>query len=1021
MDIVSNQQENQLQRLNNSEELCNVQNTQLAQLQSNLQVQNQQNEEQYQTEIQNINMKMNIQQQIQIDSIINSITQKYKLFLLYDKNNNEILKYCPKPISTQNEEEGEDQQNYINNITKLKSIVHTLLNFPLKYNKIQNQFQHIKQDFERVHIQISDHISNLLKVTYNINQENLGSNFAKLEKFQKSLEECKDECEKLISELYEMDQVNSFITEHYSSFFGKELQDTQTVIESLQNQLKQYEDEIEIKKNKILIEYCQISLLISQLNTKIKIHEENVNQLQTNKNELKNKLKLLEKNTEKKMEQEEIATELYQKQLIKERDMISKEKLSLYEKNNNDQNDRLKQYQQQINALNKKYPLGNACSQVEKKYFHYYFVQDESGSFKQEHECVINGVTELFKKIKPNDYITYIKFDDSSNLNIHKIQKKDLSSDEFRSKIYKSRNGGTNFSSAFLTLQQQIQQHYNENEYPIIIFITDGQDNSNLDSIISYIHQTCQDILFYTIGYGNVNEKYLKNITNKFNNTIGEEKEINGKRINLFYLKNTPDQLISCLSTISQQQTLITIEDIQNAQQYFKCTFESISQISDEYFNKKEEFYDNKIKNLNNQIKKLFTGDIKSSEQIKDFWKDNIEKLNIQINNLTTEENEEITQIGACKEQINQAKLKFMQQINHNYTGRIENINLELELENKQKSLKNEQIENIKNLKQKIADEKQGQEKYLQEKNTEIIKLGFRNLQHFKKFNELFNNSEDSQKFYINHISDLISLINYLSQQNDLINQAIENSQIYLKESRKLDHQYHVFTQFKQIDETINPENAFESIKKIIFIMNSSIEERCKSKYELNLFYDQTIRSLNLNEIIQQVDKKREDQIEYIQNEVIPIVITDKPRELTLLQRTDKHLNESLYKNSTALKFLKEDLNAEKDQEKIKELQTEIKMQEQELKTLNKQLQETKKQLDKIQFQFETDNQDKINLVNQVVLSLIQAVLFAFYKKKQQMALAPFQQLIYGTLNFTKSLKNYKILSIESGFKSSNK
>lgn len=45
----------------------------------------------------------------------------------------------------------------------------------------------------------------------------------------------------------------------------------------------------------------------------------------------------------------------------------------------------------------------------------------------------------------------------------------------------------------------------------------------------------CGDIIFYTIGYGSINEKQLKSITNKFNKSSNEKKEINGKDVALFY------------------------------------------------------------------------------------------------------------------------------------------------------------------------------------------------------------------------------------------------------------------------------------------------------------------------------------------------------------------------------------------------------------------------------------------------------------------------------------------------------
>ncbi|KAL4510008.1 hypothetical protein ABPG72_010201 [Tetrahymena utriculariae] len=958
-----------------------------------------------------------IQQQLELSSVIASIIYKYDTFMLFQKSLNDILKFSPKPQVI--DVRDQNQQDYVDNIAKLKVMVFFLLDFPLKFNKLQNKFSHTSKNFDRIHVLLSGHISNLLKVTYNINQENLGSNFEKLNEVKKQLEECKAEGEELSEKLYAMLPVNSQIIEHFSTYFGQEIKDTSSYLETEQDLLKKQNNEMEVLLNNTLREYCQTELLILQKNATLKTHETTANLMQKDINDMQVKLKQLKENMEKKIQNDENSKEYYQKQLTNERDRLMKEKQAYLDKKTNDQNIRFTQYQQQLSNLNSKYPLGKMCSFIEKKYFHYYFIQHESGSFSNDHQYAVQGVTKFFDKIRPDDYLTYIKFDSSSYINIGKTLKRNISQYDFINRIKNCRAGGTNFMSAFQALLQQIQNYYNQEEYPIIIFITDGQDSSNLDSISSQILSVCQDLVFYTIGYGSVNEQCLKNITNKFNKSIGERKEINGKSVNLFYVKNTPDDLVQTMSQISQQQSQISIEDIKKAQEFLKESFETMPQTSEDYYSKVDESYNKKISLLNNQIKELITGNCDSIEKLKQTMQNDIQKQNEYINNLIQEQIKENQKIGACKEEIKQIKLQFLQKMQHDKKGAIEDINLEDEIEKKQRSIKDDFKADIDKSKQKILEIKQKIEQLQQEKETNIVEFGFQNIQHFKKFIDLFTNVKDAQSFYINLIQDLVSLIKLSILQNEAFDQAIKNSQTYLKESRKLDNQYHLFTQFKQMDDTIDPENVFESIKKVLFFVNSSIEEKCKDDPELLNFYHSLIRAVNLNEIIQQyVDKKREEQLEYINKTVIPEVIKNQPKELTKLQETEAKQNEKIRKATRKIKNLKDDLLETKDQSERKEIQDEIKDSEQDLKDLNKKHEETKNELEEIQYEFETENSDKIIIVNQVVFGLIYAVMLAFFKKKSQMAANPFYQLLNGSINFTKSLRGYRTLDIQSGFKS---
>ncbi|KAL4466828.1 hypothetical protein ABPG74_010425 [Tetrahymena malaccensis] len=956
-----------------------------------------------------------IELQIETESVISEIVQKYDQFLKFQNGLNQILKYSPKPKDNSNDE---SQQEYVENIKKLKNIIYILIDFPQKYNKLQNQVQNALKDLTQTHMLLCTHIKNLLKVTYIINKDNLGSNYDQLQEIKKSLDSCKTESEGLCNYLYEIQSVNHLITEHYSIFFAKENKDYASELQNLNEEYQKVLNEVDIQQNKVLHAYQQTNLAISQKNANIETHNTSVKLLQQDIKDLKSKLELFQKNMEKIINQDENTKQSYLKKLTEDRDKIIRDKQAFIDKKNSDQEIKLNQYQQQVNDLNKKYPLSKMCSLVEKKCFHYIFIQDESSSFASDHQYAVDGVTKLFDKINPDDYITYIKFDSSAQIKIGKTIKRNLTSSQFRSNIQNCRGGGTSFLAAFQALQQQIQNYYDEKEYPVVIFITCGQESSNIDSISNSILSICLDIVFYTIGYGSVNEQYLKNITNKFNNTVGEKKEINGKNVNLFYVKHTPDELVQSLSLISQQQSRITIEDIKKAQEFLKESFNSMSKTKEEHYSKLKDSYDKRLSLINNQIKELSSQNINSTNEMTKFMFNEIQKQQEYIIKLEQDETKEKSSINSLIYDIKQLKLEFLQSVYYDKQDEIDKLNLEQVLEKQLKSIKDQSKSEIDECKQKIIQFKQKIDQLQVEKENDLVQLGFQNFQHFSKFNELFGQSEESQKFYINLIQNLNMFITQLSYQNQAFDQSIENSKTYLEESSKLDNWYHVFTQFKQIDESIDPENRNQSIRKILFIINSSIEEKCKDDPIMQKFYDQVISAIDFNEIIQTVvNKKREEQVQYIKNKVIPEILKNKPKELTKLEKYEERILLKIRKLKRAVKNLREELKEELDQNKKAELEDEIEQYDQELKELNKDLEESKKQSDEILFEFETENSDKINIINQVVMSLIQATMFAFFKKKSQMASNPFYYLLNSSNSFLKILRGYKTCAIENGSK----
>ncbi|EAR96839.1 von willebrand factor type A domain protein (macronuclear) [Tetrahymena thermophila SB210] len=1008
----SQQQNSDPNNLKNEQE-NKQENSEKAKLEpSQLVVQIQNNQNQQQTQIMR-HGELTIQNQLEVQSVISAIVNKYDKFSVYQDQLNTILKFSPKPSAT--DEDQDSQKKYVENVKKLKQIVCNLLDFPLQYNKLQNSFTDTTKDFNKIHSHLCSHINNLIKLTYNINQDNLGSNYKQLEVIQQKLDACKSDGENLQQTLYKLEKVNDSILEHFSTFFGQQMSDSQDNLFSLKEDLKKEIQKRDKEQYDASQKFQEASLLITQKNSMISTHQTRQKLLNSDIQQIESKIKKLEADKNKQVEDLEARKDKYLKQLEEEKAKLIREKSAFWDKKNSSQEARLSQYSQSINSLNSKYPLGKMCSIVEKKYFHYYFIQDESGSFSNDHQYAIQGVAQLFNRIKPNDYITYIKFDSSSHVDIPKTLKSSLSQGDFISKIQKCRGGGTNFQSAFQTLLQQIQSKYDQQEYPVVIFITDGQDNTDLDSIISQITSLCQDIVFYTIGYGSVNEKYLKNITNKFNNTVGEKKEINGKPVDLFYVKNTPNDLVQSLSSISQQQSSISIEDIKKAQQFLKESFEQMTKTAEEYYSKTEDSYDKKIGLITSQIYELQNKDISSAQQLTESVQKDILKQNQLKNQQIEQVSNENTQIENLRQEIRCAKQTFLRNIGQQDTGKIDDTDIEEELNKNLKLIQDKYQKEIHAIEEKIKNAIKKIEEDQQKQENTIIGFGFQNYPHFKKFNDSQNAVKEAQIYYINLIQDLMSLVKQLQFQNNSFNEAIENSQTYLEESNKFDNQYHVFTQFKQIDETIDPEDSFNSTKKVIFIINNSIQQKCQDDKELLAFYDHVIRSIRFNYIIQNyVDKKKEEQAQYIKNEVIPDIIKTVPKQLSKLETRKKGFDLKISKKEKEIRNLRSDLKDEVDSQKKKEIQEEIKTCEEVLKELNKDLNELLTELEELQSEFETENLEKINIIKDVVFALIQAVTFALFKKKFQMAQAPFYQLLNGGQSFIKALSQYQPLAISN-------
>ncbi|EAR96837.2 hypothetical protein TTHERM_00193290 (macronuclear) [Tetrahymena thermophila SB210] len=649
------------------------------------------------------------QQYIKVESIISSIVNKYDDFLGYQDTLNNILKFIPQPTAT--DQDDHNQQKYVDDIKKLKHIVYELLDFPQKYNCLQNSIQDIIDDYNKVHMDLNNHINNLIQLTYNIEQENLGDNFQKLNEISNNLEQCKFDGQNLQQTLFNMDKVSDFIKEYFSTCYGQQLSNLKSKLEDYKEELEYEIQQSDLEQKQVLKHYQEASLQITQKNAIIQTHLTQQQLFKKDIYEIQLKIKKLEENMQKK----------------------------------------------------------------------------------------INGV------------------------------------------------GDSNTQQLQQTFQQEVQ-----------------------------------------------NQK-------------------------------------------------------------------------------------------------------------------------IQINDLIIKKESQNSKIEELRTQIGFIKLDFLNKIIQ-LTWRLEQTDIEEELSKKLKSIQDAYQTNINEIQQKIKEaNKKIQDQQLKQEKT-YIQLGFQNYQHFKKFNCFYDTVKDIYFYYINLIQDILSLIKQLSFQNQAFQESQKNFEMYREESNNLLYQHDVFTRFKQIDQSINQVDSFSSIKKILFIINSSIEQKCKEEKQ-EAFYDHVIRSISFYKIIKNfVDLSKKEQDQYFVNDIIPEIIR-VPNNLRKLENRNKIFLEKIRKKQKIITNLNDDLKEEVDSQKKQEIQEEIKECENDLKEMNTDFEEIQEELEDIKHEFETDNSDQINIIKDVVFALKNANNFALLEKKKYAIQASFNQLLKRDQSFIKALKQYKTLAIECGSK----
>ncbi|KAL4501564.1 hypothetical protein ABPG72_018615 [Tetrahymena utriculariae] len=980
---------------------------------ANLINKNVENEEERLQEEVNRNNKMTHQMLNLLTDLTQNIQKKHKKIYYYQQCIQQILEYSPKPRDkVENNSDSQNWLQYIQNINKLKDLCHFLSNIPIEYNYLQNKIRSVKYDFLQSYVQVCNSIQGLLNVTYKITKDDLGKQNDSIEKSDKILQECIQDLQKFQQNLKKFESVNSKISEHFSSFFGQELKNYDQEKQALLGELKKCEDAIQKKQEEVSIECCKTMMLISEKEINKIFHEQLIVQYEKRIKDLefkihKPQLELNNKNNEIIVDYDDRLQQLKEekKKIMMEKNDKQIEKI---EKINNMFN----QYTKKVNSLNEKIPLVGKMQQLtQKQCFHYFFIQDESGSFCSDHQYAVDGATTIFEKIRENDYITYIKFTETSTVNIPKTLKKNLTTQDFQNKISNCKSGGTSFLSAFQTLLTQIENNYAQSEYPVVIFITDGQDNSQLDTIISQILSICQDLILYTIGYGSVNEDYLRNITNLFNNTQNEKREINGKLLNLFYSKNTPHDLTQSLNNISQQQGEISIEDIKNKVKFMQETYDSMSQQVDNHYNKIDNDYDKRIAIIDQTIKNLMFGDNISQDRMNQLLNQEIS----QNQTLLDEEKRKVVQekknVAQINDEIKILKNQFQQIFPYN-NQTIEDFNLVEVQREKNKTIQNMFNSDKEAYQNRIVEINRKIEQIQKQQSQRILEFGFQCQEQFNTFKKYLNSTQEAQCFYYDLIQDLISLIMHFKYQNNSFYAAIETSQKFLEHSRKLDNQYYVFKQFQQIDNTIDTDQAFYAKKKILSIMNNSIYEQCKGSQQMEEFYDIVVRKIDFNDIIQnQIDNDKDENQKFIQT-IIPQHIK-KPKQLTEYQPQINKKNISIKKLQKHIEELKQRIQQEDDKELKKESKKQLEQVKLELENDQDELSNLKQDLELLQEDFNLQHADQIAIIEQIVIALIQSVQLAFFKKKYQMSKNQFCQLLNVANIFLEITNNQSLLAIQ--------
>ncbi|EAR97367.1 von willebrand factor type A domain protein (macronuclear) [Tetrahymena thermophila SB210] len=928
---------------------------------------------------------------IQINHSISEMKNYSSQFIKEYKYISQIQQYQPNII----EENKKDQ--YTISVTNFNKLLHQFQCWPHLIRGLQHSFEILSKKFVRLQVQIAQRIEDHFKITYTLKDEDLGCLLKNNKNLCDELEQLKQQFlnEKSIQES-SINECISNLTQQFNDIYGTALTENQR------------EDILKAKSelNNLYLERDQKLMELTQnfqqtvCNFNLLSNEEQFKNLEIQ--EIIKEISKLNRQEQKILTDAQCSYEEFKQRRDEKIKDISLQ-IQGYQKQIQDlQTEKEKKEENNLKKLEKDLNQIKVCHstiqkifmQSNKDCFHYIILLDQSSSFQNAYQSAKNGILQFTKNLQQNDVLTIVSFASSSRIIVQKQKVSQINLNSLEANLRNMLCGGTCFISAFESLKQIIQNQLNTNEYPIILFVTDGQDSSNLSNTILDVRNQVEDLIFFTVGYGyQINQKQLHLITNLFNRTDNLTKNINNnKTIKLYYENQTPDKLQQDIIKISQNK--LSIEEIQEAADFLEKSFNKQNQLSEDYYTSKIQGLEKRIQECVNQEKQLMDNQ-KNIQHFRDQSKQQLEQIQQQIQSLKNQKFAHENRIQKIKSEKLALDKNFQNKIISNQTNLQSNMkqeNYEALYEYQIKQINQEADSLIKKTEDKMQAIRKEEDMSVEKNRKRIIELGFQNIQQFYKFRELYENIGSIQQSASNIKQKYIIMLDAMIDIGQMLEQNINCSKKNIENMNKNDTENRILQYFQKFDKDICLQDKSEAKRKVLLIQNSSIYNICQQQKKESL-YENCINNLEFSDLFKLVDQDEKSQEKYIIKEIVPNIIKQPKQQISNQLQIQKY--------NTKINEIKMKIEEQTDNNKIQLLTQTLEQYEEQLDLLKDKEQD-------LIADYQDRNYDDIKIVKQITYSFIEAIKCASIELKYQFAVLPYRHYMNNIYNCYYTLKIYE-------------
>ncbi|KAL4480428.1 hypothetical protein ABPG74_020944 [Tetrahymena malaccensis] len=1003
-DSQINNIENDLNLMNNTNQALNNHNSQ-----QQVQLIEQQNEREMNQQLQKIEEDKKNSKVIpnQVKASINNLIQQSDNFSQNFQNLLDVQKYFPNQTN--------DQQ-YNQNINNLQQVFSEMAYWPYELQDAQNEFKFLLQKFLRLQRQIVVQILQQLNISYKLETQHLGKyvedNNNLIEKFQDLQNTFKEKYKQIKKQNFYKSQEQVF--KCLKAVFASQLNEDQS--KQIEKLNKQYE-ELKLKKMQEIQSFTKEFSDFQLKNIEIR---NDVEFLEKQTKEFQNQVHLLQTEIDQMNIQISSQNNKNKDKIADYLEIINKQKqLLLNQLTTNQQDDQKQQellFKKQQSEFEK---ITNKCSILSKSQFasskncfHYIFIVDCSGSFESIYNTAVQALVSYAEKIKNNNLLSVIQFDTKASQIFNQKASPCIDKDQLKKALQNPKFGGTSFSAAFQELKKTLQYQVSTNEFPVVLFITDGEDNSDLSCIIQDALNQIDDLIFFTLGYGNsINQQQLKIITDLFNRSSNQIRRINQKEIKLFYNNNTPSSLENDILGISN--IYLTIDEVEESRQYITKSIETQMQQYNNFSIQKKDLINSQIQDLINQ-EKLLSMQLTNEEQAKKF-DEIIQQLrmkkqsileSVKQNDYLKLKNEQQIEIEDKAFYIkhfiknNQQENKQSEQKKNNISAKKQQFDFQKLFQTKVSEINTKFDNQLDSLNQKIMQIYESEAQASQIIQTKIKEYGFENINQFqlfldflKKLQPIYMQANNIKEEYILIMDCLIDVSQNLQQCIDFSLNSIEKISIKDTEERILEY-------YRQLDESISIKDKVKSRQIVLQIQNNTILANCKKQKKMGL-YEDCINTIEFSDIQELIESNQAEKENKISENILPKLIKKSDKlmkveaELSNLQQEVLNIEEEIQ-------------NELKNKNPDKNQQTYLKELNSNLKTAKAKLTKKENELNLVNVFYQKSIYEDSKIARLIITSLIQAAHSAQVQLKYQFALKPFQQYILNVQSLIDILNNFK-------------